>query len=208
MNVEKLDLFNNFNINPVPLEFSQGLTTSEVLAHLQSRVNTLIDAINEYEFETNTYTDNAINGLRILLSKHVSELSKLIDLAQVKANEYTDSEVNVLKGLFDERVNTVNTIIEMINNSINSLNQSVERLSNVKNIVVVNPTTGTLTDLQGALNSIYNNIRVTLKWEEINALGITWQEVEDLRKKWLDIEFHINEVFNVNVNSVALATNL
>jgi hypothetical protein len=52
-----VDLFNNLNTNPIPLEFSNEMTTLKTLAALQAKVNQIIDFRNNAVNDANTYTD-------------------------------------------------------------------------------------------------------------------------------------------------------
>ena len=45
--MEKVNLFRGLNINPIPLDFSQSMTTLEFLHALLELYNNLIEQINE-----------------------------------------------------------------------------------------------------------------------------------------------------------------
>mgnify|MGYP000346560759 CR=1 FL=1 len=40
--IDNIKLFNGLNVNPIPLEFSQSMTTTKELAYIESLINNLI----------------------------------------------------------------------------------------------------------------------------------------------------------------------
>jgi hypothetical protein len=64
-----LDLLPNLNTNPIPLEFGQSLTTGEMLASLQAKVNEIIIIRNEVVQDANNYTIEKFNQLQGLINE-------------------------------------------------------------------------------------------------------------------------------------------
>jgi hypothetical protein len=73
--IDQINLLNGLNLNPIPLEFSQGITTTEWLLSIQSKVNEIIIIRNEVVQDANNFT----------LQKY-EEVKKLIDDLQTLLN--------------------------------------------------------------------------------------------------------------------------
>jgi hypothetical protein len=70
-----LDLLPNLNTNPIPLEFGQSLTTGEMLASLQAKVNEIIIIRNEVVQDANNYTIEKFNQLQQLINELTTMLN-------------------------------------------------------------------------------------------------------------------------------------
>lgn len=62
--IDKLSLFNGLNVNPIPLEFSQALSTTEMLASIEASINVIIKLSNDFIINANKYTDSQKNNLQ------------------------------------------------------------------------------------------------------------------------------------------------
>lgn len=210
MQLDNFDLFENLNINPISLEFEKGVTWTEFLGGVQAKVNELIKIISNFDSETKEYVDSNIMEVKNLLELRASELQELVAMCERHSKSYTDEQIEIIKTLINERINSINDLISIIQNDIVSINLKIDKLNDVVisgGVMVFNPTTGTYTSVQDAINSIYNSMRVTMTWEEINALALTWQEVEELQKTWFEIEYDIKNVFGANIHTMVLTTN-
>lgn len=55
--IEHINLVDGFNLNPIPLEIGQEVTTTKWLMAIQNKVNTIIDDSNNLLSQSNKYTD-------------------------------------------------------------------------------------------------------------------------------------------------------
>lgn len=74
--IQQINLLDGLNINPIPLEMGQAMTTTKWLMAIQAKVNEIIIIRNEVLSEANSYTDekynqvvNLINQLKTLLNQ-------------------------------------------------------------------------------------------------------------------------------------------
>lgn len=89
--VEHINLVDGFNINPVPLEVGQEVTTTKWLMAIQSKVNKIIDLGNTWEINANNYTDEQAK----ILQKEIDELLHLVDTGEiVKDGSLTFKKMN------------------------------------------------------------------------------------------------------------------
>jgi hypothetical protein len=70
-----LDLFGGLNIGTIPLEFSQEMTTTKILAAIQAGVNKIVDYRNNAVSDANSYTDEQIKILNDVLTVFQNSLN-------------------------------------------------------------------------------------------------------------------------------------
>lgn len=209
--LEKMDLFGNLNISPISLEFERGVTNTEWLLSIQSRVNEMIDFVNGLDETSQNYTDECINGLKELINIKVEEITLLITLTEQHSREYTNTEIDKLKTILTERIASIENLITLIQNNINGINIKINDINNAikgGSIKVLNPVTGVYSSVQEALNSIYNNIRVTVTWDDINTLNLSWLQIEQLNRTWFEFEYKIKEFLFESMETMFLSTNI
>jgi hypothetical protein len=69
--LQYIDLFNGMNTSPIPLEFSNEMTTLKIMAALQAKVNSIIDFRNNAVSDANSYTDEQ----KALIDKSIQDLN-------------------------------------------------------------------------------------------------------------------------------------
>lgn len=67
--MDKLNLFDGFNINPVPLEFSNSMTTTKLLGAIQEKVNKIVELYNKQETESEKFTKQEIEKVMLIIDK-------------------------------------------------------------------------------------------------------------------------------------------
>lgn len=211
MKLDNFDLFGNLNISPISLEFERGVTNTQFMGAVQAKVNELIKIVNGFDENSKNYVDEQIIAVKNIITSKIDEITILINACEKNCNKYTDEQIGILKNLIIERIVSIENLIATIQSDILSINGKIDKLQDVVisgGVMVFNPTSGTYTSVQDAINSIYNSIRVTMTWKEITALELTWQEVEELNKTWFDVEYDIKNVFSTNIETMVLSTNV
>lgn len=107
--INNIELLNGFNINPVPLEFSQSMTTTKILASLQSTINNIIDLCNKASSDAQTYTDSQIDLVEIAINNLVDQLQNgdIIKDGSIQLSKLNNTFFNDLQ----------NTVINYLQNS-------------------------------------------------------------------------------------------
>lgn len=204
--LDRIDLMQGLNINPIPLEFGQSLTTAEWLCSIQAKVNEVITYVKNLENNANNYTDVEINKLKSELTVIVAK----IDTAIKECNSYTDIELASLKVEIITKISEVENVIEEHNSEFIKVNNNINELREMVasgNMSVISPATGCVVSIQQALNDIYNNIRVTITWDTIEQLGITWDTVESWSATWSEVEYDITNYVKVASSTFILKNN-
>jgi len=73
-NVANIDLMTGLNISPIPLEFSQEMTTTKWLAGIQAKINEVINYQNSETDVLNKYMDNQVTAINKMLDDFLAEL--------------------------------------------------------------------------------------------------------------------------------------
>lgn len=100
--IEYIDLCGGLNLNPIPLEFSQEVSTTKMLLAMQSKLNTLVDFLNTWY----SAILQDIEGDGVLYQTLSAEVQKNF------ASQFT----------------SINDAITEINNTITTLNSNVKNL--------------------------------------------------------------------------------
>ena len=112
--INHIDLINGgLNINPIPFEFSEEMTTTKILLSMQNSINSMIDIINGWEQSCNEYTDSNNNKLKTEIElinfylengKKLKEKSITIDKLDV---DFVDYVTKLIKLKFNDFIKTV-----------------------------------------------------------------------------------------------------
>lgn len=73
--IQPLNLVEGLNINPIPLEFSQGITTTKWLLAMQAKINEAVLISNEAMAENTAYTDEKYNVVAQEINNLISSLN-------------------------------------------------------------------------------------------------------------------------------------
>lgn len=72
--INHINLLDGLNLNPIPLDFSQQISTTKWLGAIESKVNSVIDIVNNMENDNNIYTDEQIAKIQ----KEIDELNRML----------------------------------------------------------------------------------------------------------------------------------
>lgn len=192
-----------------PSAIDNALSTMQILHKLINQINTVIDEVNSIDSKANEYTDEQIELLHSIINDELSEVESNLN--------------NLIKSNSDDIVNIKTELIELHNNikklnediksntdlifsnynvlilKIAELKDYIDSVINGLNIKVFSPVTGYKTDIQNALNDIYNlyqidfgNVNltyikkllqnvVTVNNVNYNLLNIKFKHVKDLK---------------------------
>lgn len=108
MKYPHINIVDGLNLSPVPLEFSQSLTTTKWLGGIESKINSVIDIINSIDEGNSKYTDEQISIIQGEINQLLQELNKgniirdgTIDLKKLKPSFLTDLQHLVLEYIHD-----------------------------------------------------------------------------------------------------------
>ena len=107
--MEKVNLFRGLNINPIPLDFSQSMTTLEFLHALLELYNNLIEQINENNDKINEQFQTFINQQQIVINQ-------LIKDAIADNNKDFQTDIEDIKTFVENELDTLRTVINFISN--------------------------------------------------------------------------------------------
>ena len=140
---KKIDLFDGLNVHPIPLDFTNSLTTTEFLLALQNKVNELVDSWNSSFEKIKEYTQEEQNRI-------IEIVTNSIDTIQ----EELTNLINTEKAETEEKIETTKTeLTETINNVRTDLLAKITNLETILNLV----SDGETIDLSTLFNN-YNNL--------------------------------------------------
>lgn len=191
--VEHFNLFSGLNINPIPLEFSNSLTTTEILGALQAKVNELIKILNEY----NDSIDNKIEGIEgeiesKVFEKYSKDFTEFSEIINNRLNEDEEKQEQVLKEYLEyartlvtelriEVINYDNGVKQELKSYIDEKYSEIEKLIGDVPVSVINPTNGRNENIQKVINDIYDALRTgAITAKEFDDLLLTAKQFEDI----------------------------
>lgn len=62
--LDNIDLFNGINVNNIPFEVGEQMTTTKMLYNMQTKINQVVDAVNSWESDAKGYTDSKIEYIK------------------------------------------------------------------------------------------------------------------------------------------------
>ena len=77
--IPNINLIDGLNISPIPLEFSQEMTTTKILASIEAKINSIIDFRNEAVSDSNVYTDEQVDTMTTSINSLVGALTTRIN---------------------------------------------------------------------------------------------------------------------------------
>ncbi len=210
-----------------PSAIDNALSTMQILHKLITQINTVIDEVNSIDSKANEYTDEQIELLHRIINDELSEVESNLN--------------NLIKSNSDDIVNIKTELIELHNNikklnediksntdlifsnynvlilKIAELKDYIDSVINGLNIKVFSPVTGYKTDIQNALNDIYNlyqidfgNVNltyikkllqnvVTVNNVNYNLLNIKFKHVKDLKTSLSMFSLYKNTEVKIDV---------
>lgn len=152
--IEKTSLFNGLNLNPIPLEMSQSMTTTKWLLGMDNKLSSIIDKINAWYNALITDIEN--NGI---LYQHIIDHLDGEFLSQLQ-------DINAELSGFTTQIASIISEIDVINSKI-------DVVTNIKPLVQLslNPSQE-LYNIGESINSVIINYNVTIGNEEIEKVEV------------------------------------
>ena len=119
--IDIIDLFNGINVNNIPFEIGEQMTTTKMLYNMQTKINQVVNAVNSWESDAKNYTDKKIENVNNILNA-LTNGEGFTDGA-IKENTINKDFLNWI----DEYVKK--SITRGIENSLNSINFGLDNQS-------------------------------------------------------------------------------
>lgn len=116
--IPHIDLIEGLNLNPIPLEASNSMTTLEWLMAIQAKLNSIIDMGNAWESNANSYTDDEIKKIRALYDG----ITLLID----NGNIVKDGTISMKKMNLDFLSDLQDIVIKAVHDSTRFVGFSID----------------------------------------------------------------------------------
>lgn len=170
---KKIDLFDGLNVHPVPLDFTNSLTTTEFLLALQNKVNELVETWNISFEKIKEYTKE--EQVRI-----IEIVSQSIENLNTEITNLINSEITETKG----KIETNKTeLTENINNIKSELLERIVALESILNLI----SNGETIDL----SELYNNYsEINLKYKQIE------NDFRRIQEKFTSLKNSVEEFTN------------
>lgn len=174
----------------LPLVYDNSLSYYEVLCKFSSKLNEIISTLNNFESDVYNYIDQKINALTTDWTNIVySILSEYADQFDEKLNEEHEWNVKQHAEIIAQISGQIQIINDAIINGDNAnrdyINAQIAKLKTeipvITSVMVYDPTSGQLVDIQIALNNIYDKLRCgALTAAEYDALQISAEHYDGL----------------------------
>lgn len=157
--LNNFNLFTGLNINPIPLEFSNSLTTVEFLGALQKKLNELITECNKAFKDIDTSHDKKLELLKVELFNSLNVMKQEIEEINTNYDKIAEleKEFQKIQKTFTEIQKTVTTLNadtkslrSLIDIKINELKKYIEETPTV----VYSPVSGELMNISKAVREI------------------------------------------------------
>ena len=170
---KKIDLFDGLNVHPVPLDFTNSLTTTEFLFALQNKVNELVETWNTSFEKIKEYTKEEQNRIIEIVSQSIENLNT--EIRNLINSEITETE---------EKIETNKTeLTENINNIKSELLERIVALESILNLI----SNGESIDL----SELYNNYsEINLKYKQIE------NDFRRIQEKFTSLKNSVEEFTN------------
>jgi len=160
-----------------PTPYDESLSYLEYLSNLHLYINQLIEMVNAYESNYMAYTDEQIQMLKEELDGRFNNIILLISNNDQAVRSLISNQKTVITSEYTSLINAnTNTINLRITNEIALVNSRITTEMNmIKSYIdsgfidlkVLNPVTGQISTIQGALNSLSEQFRANA----LTALG-------------------------------------
>lgn len=148
------------------IALDNALSTIQAIHQIISKVNGVIEYVNNLEVNSNKYTDEQIELLHGIVKDELSEVeSNLKNLIETNSNDIANikSELVELHGTIKELNADIKSNTDLIFSNYNvlilkiaELKDYIDSVINGFAVKVFSPVTGYLTNIQTALNDIFN----------------------------------------------------
>lgn len=187
--LESRNLLDGLNLQPIPLEFSQKLTTVEWLAEIEAKlngivvdVNDAIKAMEKYYADYDEYFNNKLDTTKNELLELLNNLKEQTETAIANCRQYTDEKClenlsilnqtfkNFREEIYKYHDNSINQILGHLDAEIYRLEEEIKKL----NYKIVCPIDGRTETIQVVINHLFDIYRQgSLTAEEFDLLQKT-----------------------------------
>jgi hypothetical protein len=115
--IQNVDLFNGLNLNPLPLEFSQSMTTTKELLAMQKAISTLITNVNNLFLDGVQHTNEEILAINKLLTTINTLDAKFLKPQSVTLDKLSNESIS---SIHDRIMSYIGTIMKFVTFEINA----------------------------------------------------------------------------------------
>lgn len=174
----------------LPLVYDNSLSYYEVLCKFSSKLNEVINTLNSFESDVYSYIDQQIQNLSTnwiqIVYNILNEYSQNFDDKLQQEHEWNIMEHANIIAQISAQIQIINdAIISGDNANRDYINGQIAKLKAeipvITSVMVYDPTSGQLVDIQIALNNIYDKLRCgALTASEYDALQISAEHYDSL----------------------------
>lgn len=149
----------NLNRNPIPIDYSNKLTTSRWLMEITELLKQVINDVNKALVDMNSYTDSEIEKVMTVVNQNYNNLIQLISTTKTEILTYTNEEIGKIQLEIQLLSLNLNEEIAKLKIEDSKLNNRIIELYNMleKGVVfVTSPVTGLLVQVQTAINDLFD----------------------------------------------------
>lgn len=117
--IDHIQLIDDCNINPIPIEFGNEMTATKTLYAIQAKVNKIIDLGNSWEANANTYTDEQC----ATIENEFKGLMELVNNGQI----VKDGSINIKKMDLSFLDDLQNIIIKFVHDASKFVSFSIDK---------------------------------------------------------------------------------
>lgn len=174
----------------LPLVYDNSLSYYEVLCKFSSKLNEIISTLNNFESDVYNYIDQKINAITTdwtnIVYSILSEYANRFDEKLNKEHEWNVKQHAEIIAQISGQIQIINdAVINGDNANRDYINAQIAKLKTeipvITSVMVYDPTSGQLVDIQIALNNIYDKLRCgALTAAEYDALQISAEHYDSL----------------------------
>ena len=181
------------------IALDNALSTIQVIHQLISKINDVIEELNNINVTANDYTDEQIKKLTLKIESDLKSLETTLkaysDTGIENLKEYVDTDIATLRSDFNTIILNMRTEIQLLEKSlkaysdlgdsnlkvyINSLYEELLNLIKNGNVLIYSPVDGDLKSVKDAIFDLANIIQ--------QKNGVNWQTLETLCKADYSLE--------------------
>ena len=174
--------FNRLTIGNLPSSYWESLTYEEQVLWLQKRLNDdIIPAINEMTSFIENY-DSQVEELQYqidVINSYIAGFDRKIEQANQQTIDLLENELTIVENeLRDMILSNYNVLKDYVDERDAYLEDKINNIS-IDTIILRDPTTGLMSNIQVVVNNIYNANNVNgLTADEFDDLELTCSEFE------------------------------
>lgn len=175
----------------LPLVYDNSLSYYEVLCKFSSKLNEIIDTLNDFQNDVYSYIDQQIQKLT---ADWTNKVNNILDEYTQNFDDKLEREHTWNMSQHAEILAQISAQLQIINNAITSGDNSLKlyidsqiaelksEIPKITSVMVVDPTTGQMMPIQQALDNIYTNLRCcALTASEYDSLLLTANEYDNYK---------------------------